>query len=391
MKKILSILLALTMVLCLGLTACNNKNTENNEQNNEVSDNAGLAEYFANIETLAEKHLVKDALDSEVLATVGGLPISAANVRYTTFVLKAPGQLSEEETKKEIETFYKQNAALVKVAYENGIELTEKNINELGAAVSTMKMQLGDAYEEEFAKQPFTQFFYYFQTSLYQSLYTNLFEKALGDKESEMAKSAYEEATADMVRAKHILIQFPEVGEGENGALTDAQKEATLAEANEVLEKVNSMADISEFDALIKEYNDDPGMETFTDGYYFTKGEMVPEFEEAAYALEEGKTSGLVETSYGYHILLKLPVEENAAGIYDSNIYRNIMSTKVYEAITKVADELVVEYSEEHDARVEDFVKEYNDSQVIEISPEDAASAAELEAEEETATDAVAE
>ena len=84
------------------------------------------------------------------------------------------------------------------------------------------------------------------------------------------AKSAYEEATADMVRAKHILIQFPEVGEGENGALTDAQKEATLAEANEVLEKVNSMADISEFDALIKEYNDDPGMETFTDGYYFT-------------------------------------------------------------------------------------------------------------------------
>ena len=378
MKKILSIILALTMVLCLGLTACNNK-PEDDAVNTE---NAGLAEFFANLEAVAEENLAKDELDSETLATVGGLPISAANVRYTTFVLKAPGQLSDEETKKETETFYKQNAALVKYAYENGIEFTEKNINELKAAVTTMKMQLGDAYEEEFAKQPFTQFFYFFQTSIYQSLYSNLYDKVLEDRESEMAKSAYEEATADMVRAKHILIQFPEAGEGENGELTDAQKQATLDEAVAVLEKVDTMADISEFDALIKEYNDDPGMETYTDGYYFTKGEMVPEFEEAAYALAEGETSGLVETSYGYHILLKLPIEENADGIYESNIYRNLMSSKLYESITAAAEELVVEYGADHDARVEDFIKEYNDSQVIEVVPEEeVASAAELEVE----------
>ena len=381
MKKILSIILALTMVLCLGLTACNNKKTDVSNDTNNAADNAKLVEYYANLEKAVEAEQAKDELDNEILATIDGLPISASAVRYTTLILKAPGQMSDEEAKKEIEIFYKQNAALVKVAFEKGIEFTEKNLNEFKANVSTLKMQLGDEYEEEFAKQPFTKFFYFFQTSVYQSLYNNLFEKVLEDKESEMAKSAYEEAKSDMVRAKHILIQFPE-GEGENGALTEEQKAATLSEANEALAKVKAMADISEFDALIEEYNDDPGMTTYPNGYYFTKGEMVEAFEEAAYALEEGQTSELVETPYGYHILLKLPLESDE-DIYNSNAYRNIISAKLYDEITAVSEELVIDYAENHDARVEDFIKEYNDSLAEEAPDAKAETEAETESEAE--------
>ena len=49
--------------------------------------------------------------------------------------------------------------------------------------------------------------------------------------------------------------------------LAEAEKKA-----NEILERAKNGED---FDALIKEYNEDPGMESNQDGYFFTDGEMV--------------------------------------------------------------------------------------------------------------------
>ena len=51
-------------------------------------------------------------------------------------------------------------------------------------------------------------------------------------------------------------------------------------------------------------------METNPNGYVFTYGEMVEEFEEAAFALEVGEISEPVKTSHGYHIIKKLPLDE---------------------------------------------------------------------------------
>ena len=44
---------------------------------------------------------------------------------------------------------------------------------------------------------------------------------------------------------------------------------------------------------------------------YFSRGVMVPEFEEVAFSLEEGKVSDIVETRFGYHLI---KVEERRAG-----------------------------------------------------------------------------
>lgn len=85
----------------------------------------------------------------------------------------------------------------------------------------------------------------------------------------------------EYVSAKHILV--------EDQALADT-----------IYAQVTSGAD---FDAAIREYNTDPGMEQNPDGYVFTKGEMVAEFEEAAFALAVGEISAPVQTTYGYHII----------------------------------------------------------------------------------------
>ena len=351
MKKLAFILAAVLLMTSVVFTGCTKDKVEENENN-------PLADYLMALEDKVAELVPKTELDNEILGTVNGLPISAAGVRYTTWVLKAPGTYTEEEVLSETEKFFKENAALIETCYENGIEFTEDNVTELKANISGMELQLGEEYDAAFAESPFTKFYYYFQMSGYQSLYNNLYTKVSEDRENEITKAAFEEAKSNMVRAKHILIQFP-AGEGENGEMTDEQKEATLAKANEVLDKVNAMADISEFDALIAEYNEDPGMETYKDGYYFGRGEMVPEFEESAYSLSEGETSGLVETSYGYHILLKLPLESDDE-IYASKTFGNTFNTKLYEYISAKVDDYTIEYNENYDARVEEFVAEYN-------------------------------
>ena len=94
------------------------------------------------------------------------------------------------------------------------------------------------------------------------------------------------------------------------------QKAEKKALAEELVEKLNSYTgdDIASYFAeLADEYSEDPGRETYPTGYTFTTGSMVQEFEDAAYALSEGEVSEVVESSFGYHILLRLPLDKAAA------------------------------------------------------------------------------
>ena len=61
----------------------------------------------------------------------------------------------------------------------------------------------------------------------------------------------------------------------------------------------------------------DPGMQANPDGYYFFRGEMEEHFEEASFALAEGEMSGVVESSFGFHIILRC---EKDPAYLDANI-----------------------------------------------------------------------
>ena len=97
----------------------------------------------------------------------------------------------------------------------------------------------------------------------------------------------------DQVKARHILIAAPE---------GDAAKDAAAkAKAEGVLKQVRGGGD---FAALAKANSDDPGSkDTGGELGFFTKGKMVPAFEQAAFALQPGQTSDLVRTPFGYHII----------------------------------------------------------------------------------------
>lgn len=110
---------------------------------------------------------------------------------------------------------------------------------------------------------------------------------------SEEAAKAYYDENPDFfakeeVHARHILVR--------------AGTENAEAKAQEILSQIDNRED---FIALADMY-----LQTQQEGIivedlgYFGRGEMVPEFDEAAFALEAGEISGIVETMFGYHIIL---------------------------------------------------------------------------------------
>jgi peptidyl-prolyl cis-trans isomerase D len=96
--------------------------------------------------------------------------------------------------------------------------------------------------------------------------------------------------TPEQIRASHILLKT----EGKDDAEVKARAEALLKQAK-------AGADFAE---LAKKSSEDEG--TAPNGGdldFFGRGKMVPEFDQAAFALKPGEISDLVKTQYGYHII----------------------------------------------------------------------------------------
>jgi peptidyl-prolyl cis-trans isomerase C len=97
----------------------------------------------------------------------------------------------------------------------------------------------------------------------------------------------------EQVRASHILIRLAEGG-------SEEQKKAARAKAEDVLAKVKAGGD---FAALARQHSQDGSAQQGGDLNFFQRGQMVPPFEEAAFALQPGQVSGIVESPFGFHII----------------------------------------------------------------------------------------
>jgi parvulin-like peptidyl-prolyl isomerase len=112
--------------------------------------------------------------------------------------------------------------------------------------------------------------------------------------EDEIKRAYQEETTADKTASvRHILL------------LTQGKTEPEKAEARKKIESLLARAKAGEdFAELAKQYSEDPGSKD-NGGLYedFGRGQMVKPFEDAAFSVPVGEISGVVETSYGYHII----------------------------------------------------------------------------------------
>jgi parvulin-like peptidyl-prolyl isomerase len=112
--------------------------------------------------------------------------------------------------------------------------------------------------------------------------------------EQDLRKAYEQDSTGGKTATvRHILI----LTQGK----TDQEKAAAKTKIEGILAEAKAGADFAE---LAKKYSEDPGSKD-TGGLYenFPRGQMVKPFEDAAFSVPVGQISGVIETSFGYHIL----------------------------------------------------------------------------------------
>lgn len=138
----------------------------------------------------------------------------------------------------------------------------------------------------------------------------------------------------ERIRVRQILILAPT-----NAGPEKEQEARKKAEA--VLARVKAGEDFAE---LAKEQSEGPAASRGGDLGFFTRGRMVPEFEQAAFSLKEvGDTSGVVRTKFGFHIIEltgREPAKELALEDVKERIIRQLESSKRREIRTSLAEEL---------------------------------------------------
>lgn len=330
---------ALSLSLALTLTAlsgCQNGASSSSSQGEEPIDLASVTDPYLTTAGLS---------GDTVVARAGGADITAGSLLYWMAYLvdSSIQDPSSMDTVWELDmgngqTFEQgildaalNNAALYALlpiqAQAEGISVSPDLSQQVSNLMTSMETEAGSAELLDHSL---------WYNALTRDLYTTLFE--VNDLNSQLQEKLYGEGSAgyptdDQVRsfaegqgyyrAKHILLKTVDTNNpltDENGNPTGEYApldEATVAEkkalAEDLLAQLQAAGDKEAlFDQLMAQYSEDTasdGSLNGADGYVASPGQMVAPFEEAAQALSDDEVSGIVESVYGYHIILRLPLD----------------------------------------------------------------------------------
>ena len=250
-------------------------------------------------------------------------------------------QYVKEETKSAV-TFY---AVAENLAAELGVTLTEEDETAIADNRASMVEELGgeDAYAQ-----------YLDELGVDEETFTRLQSASLliGDmtdltlQEGSELYLPEEDYDQYATSAAHILLATQDTAPG--AALSEEEIAEKRQTAEDLLTQLQASDDVvTLFGQLADEYSEDPGRAENPDGYIYTPGTMVAVFEDAAAALEPGQVSGIVESDYGYHIILRKDLSEGLSS--DPDMKRTLAQEHLQKLLEERMEEAEVTVSAELD------------------------------------------
>lgn len=268
--------------------------------------------------------LSRDILDfsagmkaGDTMLTVNGEPIPAdlylyflaVNCAYLTQMYQADVSDYVDQLKEDSKTVTAYYKLLEMKCQELGCPLTDAQQTELK---ETLMAQGQEDYEQRKTINGLSDETMEFVYAI-NYFYDNVLNATIGTPTDDQLNSY-------VYQTRHILLKTVDTTATptlqEDGTYTyPALDDATVAEkkalAEDILSQLNASDDPSTlFDELMNEYSEDEGLANSPEGYTATLGQMVSPYEKAALALSFGQVSGIVESEYGYHIIIRDQVKD---------------------------------------------------------------------------------
>lgn len=361
MKRFLALILA--ACLCLGLCACKDREEEEAPTPSVQPSAPGGEDVKVDFLPDNEIDVIQEVMGFSgdyPLLTVEGQPISAqvylywlGNITsYYEMMLAYGGE--ELDLTEELEPGITWDSQLKQIAYSNTVlmALTDELAQEYDVSLSVEDVQelasnraanIESAGSEEMYAYQLQAMGINDSTAFQLDKIGTLFGK-VRDAYVERAEVSGEAVAAyveenDILRAKHILLLTKNMTTGEDyDQETQAQQKA---KADDLLAQLRDEPD--KFDELMNANSEDSGLSANPDGYTFTAGQMVTEFEEGTRALEYGQISEVIKSDYGYHIILRLDP--------DSEELRQTVAGEEFDEMTQARiDDAQVTTTPEYDA-----------------------------------------
>lgn len=380
MKKLLIALLAVCVLFAGFLTW---KNWTPRTETAEVQQTVKTIDYDA---------MYASHAPDEVVMRVGGEDVTwdtyfyylSANIGYIDNMFSYYGgetdwsMIADEETGETIgesmSSMAKENVhqlyACTRFAEENGAEITAEQQSamdeELKAVIErTCGEGATDEDFNEYLKSMYATRELYDRMArwgyLDESCFNNLYG-VNGELISDEDAMAYIEDN-NYAQLNHILFMCMDPSTGEE--LDEAAQAEKLAQAEALVEELRAAENTEELLALYarrkEEMDEDTGKTAYPNGYIVTpETQFVPEFLDGGYALADYEISDPVKSAYGYHVMLRLPL--NGDSVLDESTGATARMLKAEEHYNKAVSEYIqsveCEYAEGFvPVNVEDFVK----------------------------------
>lgn len=237
--------------------------------------------------------------DGKIKLTVGEYGVTETEYDYYLKNYRLTDGLDVDAANDAALADVKRNCAVLSMAAEYGVELTKEERAELENNVKVEAENIGGdaAFDSGLEKYNMTRGLYMYLMQV--GKLETLLREYVTDERSGAIKSDDKTVENDInnnfLCVKQILIS--------NDQGDDV--EANRALANEIRDRVLAGGD---FDALVAEYNEDENMDP-VHGRYFTHGMFPQEFEDAARETLVGSYFGVIETSVGFHIIERMPID----------------------------------------------------------------------------------